>query len=114
MSTSLILENLGVFSLQAGALILAGLLLLRLLRLERPLVFLQVLLMAVLLLPALQNWSRPVIKVSRVAQGRLALPAAALERVDSGVPVDWAFVGLCVLAAGVVARAAWLVLGLAR
>ncbi|MFN0105281.1 MAG: TonB family protein [Bryobacteraceae bacterium] len=114
MNASLILENIGMFSLQAGILILAGLALARLLRLARPLAFLQVLLATVLLLPALQSWQRPVIVGSHVAQGRVALPVTALERVDARAPVDWAFVGLAVLGLGVAARLAWLVLGLAR
>lgn len=116
MSTSLVLENIGVFSLQAAVLILVGLLLPRLLKLVRPLAFLQTLLVAVVLLPVWQSWRRPVIEVPRVARGRVALPSAALQRVDAAAPVavDWALVGLVVLGLGVAGRTAWFGLGLAR
>jgi TonB family protein len=116
MNASLVLENIGVFSLQAAALILVGLLLPRVLKLARPLVFLQMLLVAVVLLPLWQSWTRPVTVVPRVAPGRVVLPSTALQRVDAAAPVavDWALVGLGFLGLGVAGRAAWLALGLAR
>ena len=114
MIAPLVLANIAIFSLQAGALIAAGLLLMKLLRLSRPLLFLQVLLVAVLLLPLLQTWARPVIVTSRLAAGRVALPVTALERVDAAMPVDWHFIALVVLELGVAARVGWLLLGLAR
>ena len=86
MNASQVLSNIGVFSLQAAALILVGLLLLRLLKLARPLVFLQMLLVAVVLLPVWQSWTRPVTVVPRVAPGRVVLPSTALQRVDAAAP----------------------------
>jgi TonB family protein len=114
MNASLLVDNVLAFSLQAGVMILAGLLLLRVLRLARPLAFLQVLLAAVLLLPLLQSPARVAIVAGSVAVGRVAMPAAMLQRIDSDAPVDWAMVVLVMLGIGVTARVGWLILGLAR
>lgn len=89
----MMLTNIGLFSLQAGVIILAGMLAVRLLRVARPLVYLQLLLLAVLLLPVVQTWQRPVITVAQVLPGRVVLPVTALERVNAPVAVDWAFGG---------------------
>ena len=78
MNTSLILSNIGVYSLQAALLIGVGLTAVWLLRLRRPLGFLQLLLLAVLLLPVLQPWSRPVLP--RAGPGRGLEPARPLVR----------------------------------
>jgi TonB family protein len=110
----MMLANVGVFSLQAAVVILVGLLLPRVLRVARPLMFLQGVLGVVILLPLLQNWERPVIVAARVAAGRIVLPASALERVDGRAPVDWALFGMAVLGLGVLVRTCWLLAGLAR
>lgn len=114
MNLALAVSNIVNYALQAGVLIAAGLLAVRLLRLARPLLFLQLLLGAALLLPFLQSWYRPVFTVTRVAGGRVVMPAAVLERVNAPVAVDWALVTLAILALGVLARVIWLLFGLMR
>ncbi len=114
MNTSLILSNIGVYSLQAALLIGVGLTAVWLLRLRRPLGFLQLLLLAVLLLPVLQPWSRPVVRASRVSPQRVTLPVSALTRTDAAAPWDWPAISLAALGAGVVLRLGWVGLGLLR
>ncbi len=114
MNLALAVSNIANYALQAGVLIAAGLLAVRLLRLARPLLFLQLLLGAVLLLPFLQSWYRPVFTVTRAAGGRVLMPAAALERVKAPIAVDWALVTLAILALGVLVRVTWLLFGLMR
>ncbi|MBI2686932.1 MAG: M56 family metallopeptidase [Acidobacteria bacterium] len=114
MNASLIVSNLAAYSLQVAVLIIAGLLLMRVLRLVRPLLFLQLLLAAVLVLPLLQTWQRPVILAQRISPGRVAMPVMMLERADVRAPLDWAMLALIVIGLGVLARSVWLLLGLMR
>jgi len=114
MNPGLVLSNILTYSLQSAALIFAALLLSRLLKLPRPLVFLQLVLATALLLPLLQNWPRPVVKISNATPSRVIVPMTALERVDSAAPIDWAYVGLCFVGVGILARLGWLLLGLTR
>lgn len=114
MNASLVLFNLGVYSLQAAVLIGAVLAVVWALRLARPLVLLQLLLLAVLLLPAVQPWSRPVVRTDQVATQRVLLPLPALTRASAEAPVDWTSIALAVLGAGIVLRLGWVGLGLLR
>ncbi|HEU0124033.1 MAG TPA: M56 family metallopeptidase [Bryobacteraceae bacterium] len=115
MNATLMVLNGAAYCLQAGALIAAGVGAIRLLRVERPLAFLQTLLLAVLLLPILQPWradSEPA--ASRPAAAPAVASGAAPVEVPAPPPVDWARWTLWGLAAGMGLRAAWMGMGLWR
>jgi len=115
MNASQLVANLGNYSLQMAIWILAGLLLARLLRLPRPLPFLQTLLAAAILLPLLQSWGYPIYLEPTAVRPMAFIPNAMLERADLPLPaVRWPIVILLTLGLGVLCRMIWTLLGLIR
>lgn len=110
-------SNLVAYGLQIAVVAAAGTLLAHLFRLRHPRVTLpywQFLLLACLALPAMQPWERPVlgpaISVALPADARIpggAIPATAAPQ------LPWELLGAA-LAAGILLRLAWILLGLFR
>ena len=115
MSGGLWLENFGAWSLQIAALILAGGLLPWIARVRvagLKLVYLQVLLVACLLLPILQPWQR----LPASSGGSISLTSVSIASVPvEGAPAfDWTGAVLLLLAAATAFRLATLALGFGR
>jgi TonB family protein len=114
MNADLWWQNLIAWWLQALAVVAAGAAVEALFRLRDPrarLGFRQVLLLACLALPWVQPWRQPT-PIRLVATGRAELLASYTPAEPSGLP--FLELALALLAAGVVARAAWIALGLWR
>ncbi len=117
MSTELWLENLAAYGLQVAALVLAGGALPLLARLRHPHVLLrywQALLLACLLLPALQPWQHARILEPAVALGPVELVQPGRPVAPPPVSFPWRQTLLAGLAAGCVLRLAWIAVGLCR
>jgi len=118
MALSLWLDNLMAYSLQLAILVAAGTLAAYLLRLRAPkaaLAYWQILLLACLLLPALQPWRRP--RLMSAAPAPVMAPAVAgpLDAPDSPPARALPYQAIALaLAAGVAARLGWVALGLLR
>ncbi|MBN1566340.1 MAG: M56 family metallopeptidase [Acidobacteria bacterium] len=121
MTLPLWLSNLVAYSLQIAILTAAGTLLAYLFRLRMPrviLIYWQVLLLACLLLPLLQRWEHPVFSTAVSAQMSTDMEPAISDiavpiRLEPPVRIPWEILGL-ILAAGVFARLAWLMIGFFR
>ena len=110
----MMLDNLWAFCVQAAGLILGGLVVAWILRLARPVVFLQALLAAVLLLPVLQSWQRPVMVVPVPAPAPVAAPVGQWMRVNEPARVNWPVAVPLLLGAGMTLRLVWLLIGIMR
>ena len=119
MTSALWLRDLAAFAIQLAVIIAAGAALWRLCRIHQPSAshaFWRLLLLACLILPALQPWRTPLESSSWAATNLLAAPAAppvttpAIVAGEShALPLNTIVV--IVLAAGVLLRALWLALG---
>ncbi len=111
------LDNLIAYSLQATALIAAGLITPALLRLKDPrwhLPYLQCLLLLALLLPVAQPWRKiPALPLPVVASA-LAAPPLPHKQTQSSAPIRWQDLLLSALALGIAVRLAILAAGLFR
>lgn len=121
MTLPLWLSNLIAYSLQIAILAAAGTLLVYLFRLRIPrvtLLYWQILLLACLSLPLMQRWEHPVF--STTVSGDMSVMAGPAIS-GTAIPMDplsprripWEGFGL-VLAAGIMGRLAWLVIGFFR
>ncbi len=115
MTNDLLLLNLVNYSWQLAALIATGIALPLIFRLREPrshVVYLQLLLLASVLLPVLQTWEHPVIHLRPMplATARIEGPLAP----SGPVPWNWQDYALVLLLAGIALRFAWLALGLWR
>lgn len=116
MTNDLLLLNLANYSWQLVALVATGTALPMIFRLREPrwhLAYLQLLLLAALLLPFLQTWQHPVVRLQPmrlVVNPRLEGPLA-----PSG-PLTWTWpdYAVALLLAGLILRLLWLALGLWR
>ena len=115
MTLHLWLSDLTAYSAQIAVVIAIGSALPYLFRLRRPgamLVYRQALLIACLLLPLLQPWSRPVVESSH---GVMILQVAAYNRAPAAPrKLSWEEIVAGTLCAGVLARLCWLGIGLTR
>jgi TonB family protein len=107
--------DLANYSMQIGAVILAGSVAPLLLRVRRPdvmLVYRQTLLAACLLLPFLQTWNHPAIDSSVT----VSIGAATVTQASSPgrSHLSWEEIAAMLLCAGVLARLCWLGIGFAR
>jgi TonB family protein len=128
MTTAQLWNNIIAYALQIGLLVGLGALTPPLLKLRTPrakLLFWQALLVACLLLPWIQPWRQEVINVTAIntittagpqtqptnepAQRNRDRQAAVVHH-----PIPLTTIILCLLAAGIVVRLAWLIIGLAR
>lgn len=108
----MMLDNLWSYCWQVAGLIAGGLAVIRMLRVARPLLFLQVLLGVVLLLPVLQRWERPMMVLpAGPVFAPMAAPAGDWVRVNQPA-VNWPMVVMLVLGLGVAARLIWVLVGL--
>jgi beta-lactamase regulating signal transducer with metallopeptidase domain len=117
MNLALLWSNLLAYSAQVLALVAVGALLPLVFRLRHPrahLVYCQVLLVASLVLPALQPWPRPVIvvPVSNATPTTGGVPLPPRPPATPRFPIERTV--LLALGAGAVARALWLLVGLMR
>jgi len=118
MNLSLWLDNLVAYSLQIGALVAAGTLLQRILRIRVPAILLlywRVLLMACLFLPALQPWRTVMLGPARFAEAPSS-PVIAIANqpiAPSASFFTYRTAGV-ILAVGMVLRLLWLSAGLLR
>ena len=118
MNLSLWLDNLSAYSFQIAVLVAAGTLLQYLLRVRMPAILLrywQVLLIACLLLPALQPWRKIVVGSARMVAGAVS-PITTIvgqQNVRSTPFPTYSAVAL-VLAVGIALRLLWLLVGLLR
>ena len=110
MTLYLWLQNLAAYSAQIVVIVAAGAVLPYLFRVRRPdamLVYRQLLLVACLLLPALQPWKQPVVETSSEGVSIGMTPVQIVAIPARGLSVEQAIALL--LAAGIFARLAWLV-----
>lgn len=120
MNTELLFANVQAWWLQAAVLVGVGMALPLLFRARSPrwrLAYLQAVLAACLLLPLVQPVERPVLRVTQVVPGRIALPQSALQFVNVPTTVEavnWRRLALLILGAGVVLRLGWLAIGMIR
>jgi TonB family protein len=115
MTLHLWLQNLAAYSAQIAVIVAAGAVLPYLLRVRRPdamLVYRQMLLVACLLLPALQPWKQPVVETASEGVSISMTPVQIVAIPARGVSAEQAIALL--LAAGIFARLAWLAIGLRR
>ena len=115
MSFELLLQNLWHYAGQSVALIGVGMVLPVIFRLREPrwlLIYLQTLLMAALLLPVLQPWTRAVTVSLKLRP--IASVAAHGGEVTTGGAREWQEWAVGVMAAGTGVRLLWLGLGLMR
>ena len=110
----MMLDNLWAFCVQAAGLILGGLAVARVLRLARPVVFLQTLLAVVLLLPVLQRWQRPVMVIPMAKPAPVAKPIGPWVRGNEPARVNWPLAVPLVLGVGTILRLVWLLAGIMR
>ena len=113
------ISNLIAYSLQIAILAAAGTLLVYLFRLRLPrvtLIYWQILLLACIFLPFLQRWDRPVLGPAISGNGTVTVRAPYIAVPMSLKPpmqFPWEVLGI-ILAAGIVLRLAWLMLGFLR
>ena len=111
--------NLIAYSLQIAILAAAGTLLVYLFRLRLPrvtLIYWQILLLACIFLPFLQRWDHPALDPVISGNGTVAVSAPYLAvpmNLKSPMQFPWEVIGI-ILAAGIVLRLAWLMLGFLR
>ena len=113
---SLIIHNLAVYSLQVAALVGVAALLTLAFRLENPrvrLVWLQAVLAACLLLPALQPWKQDVIEATIAFTATPATPISVPTQ-STPVPIPWETLLLAAMAAGILLRLVLLAFGFLR
>lgn len=118
MNLSLWLDNLAAYSFQIAVLVAAGTLLQYLLRVRMPAILLrywQVLVIACLLLPALQPWRKIVAGPARIVAGQVS-PIATIvgQHTVPSTPFPIYSTVALVLAAGIAFRLLWLLVGLFR
>ena len=113
------ISNLIAYSLQIAILAAAGTLLLYLFRLRLPratLIYWQILLLTCISLPLLQRWHRPVLGPDISGSGTVTvrvLHLAVPMSFNAPMQFPWEILGI-ILAAGIVLRLAWLMLGFLR
>ena len=113
------ISNLIAYSLQIAILAAAGTLLAYLFRLRLPritLIYWQILLLACIFLPFLQRWDHPVLgpAISGNGTATVRTPYIAIPiNLNSPMQFPWEVIGI-ILAAGIVLRLAWLMLGFWR
>src|SRR5438045_2498964 len=115
MTLHLLLMNLANYSVQIGAVILAGSVAPLLLRIRRPdvmLVYRQMLLGVCLLLPVLQPWNHP----STDSSVAVSIGVATVTRATAsgGRHLSWDEIAAMLLCAGGLARLWWLGIGFVR
>ena len=120
MIAAMWLRNLGAFSLQVGLLVAGGALLLQLFRIRDPrasLAYWRTLLVVCFLLPLCQPWHVIATSPTTVTVMNRAADGSALETSTVGISapqqtsVSLERIALIALVGGLVARAAWLVIG---
>jgi len=120
MTAAMWLRNLVAFAVQAGVLVLAGALLARLFRIREPrpsLAYWRTLLLVCLLLPLCQPWqivtapSAAVVTTAPVADASNGSVSEVREPSAEPASISLERVVLVVLAGGLAARGAWLVIG---
>jgi TonB family protein len=113
------ISNLIAYSLQIAILAAAGTLLVYIFRLRLPrvtLTYWQILLMACICLPFLQRWDRPVLGPAISGNGSVSVGAPYLAvpmSLNPPMQLPWEILGI-ILAAGIVLKLAWLMLGFLR
>ncbi len=113
------ISNLIAYSLQIAILAAAGTLLAYLFRLRLPrvtLIYWQILLLACIALPFLQRWNRPVLGTAISGNGTGTVRASHIAvpmGLNPPMQFPWEVLGI-ILAAGILLRLAWLILGFLR